>query len=205
MRLLALLLLTALATGARAQHDHAAPTLAADPLVLAETFAVDGLRVDAADPPPGSAVARASARWADGGYATVVYGRPFARGRVVFGGLVAWDTVWVAGAHRATELWTTVPLVVGDAPGVTLAPGGHSLFVTPRADGPWTVHVNRALGMHLADDYDDALDVAAVHVAPTALATPAEALTWAFAPDGRALTLRWAGTEVSLPVLRAVP
>lgn len=197
-----LALLLALAAPVAAQtHHHAAPDTGA----VAETFVVDGLRVDAAAPPPGSAVARAGLRWADGGYAAVVYGRPFARGRVVFGGLVAWGAVWAAGAHRQTELWTTVPLVVGDAPGVTLAPGGYGLFVTPRAGGPWTVHVNRALGMHLADDYDAALDVATVDVTPTALDAPAEALTWAFAPDGRALFLRWDRTEVSLPIRRAAP
>ena len=194
-----------IATGAvRAQHVHpptGIPTGAAEALAVSvsETFAVDGLRVDAAAPPPGSGVARASVRWSDGGYATVVYGRPYARGRTVFGGLVGWDAVWAAGAHRATELWTSVPLAVGDT---VLAPGGYSLFATPRPDR-WTLHVNRALGAHLADEYDAAQDAARVEVVPTATAAPTEALTYSFAGDGRALVLRWARTEVVLPFHRA--
>lgn len=206
MRALALALLAALAPAARAQHDHAAPTPGDSSRAVAEVFVVTGLRVDEAAPPPGSSVARAGLRWADGGYAAVVYGRPYRRGRVVFGGVVAWDTVWAAGAHRSTELWTTVPLVVGEGDAaVALAPGGYSLFVTPRASGPWTVHVNRALGMHLADEYDAALDAATVDVTTGALDAPVEALTYAFAPDGRALVLRWDRTEVALPIRRSAP
>ena len=199
MRLLVLLALTAQVAPAAAQaHHHAAPT---DTAGVAEVFTVDGLRVDAAAPPPGSAVARAAIRWADGGYATVVYGRPYARGRTVFGGVVEWGAVWAAGAHRATEMWTTVPLAVGDT---VLAPGGSSLLATPRADR-WTLHVNRALGAHLSDTYDPALDLVTVDVAPSALDAPVEALTYTFAPDGRALVLRWAHTEVALPLARVLP
>lgn len=194
-RLLALLAtLAALATTAHAQHDHHAP--AADSV---EVFLATGLRVDEAAPPPGSALARAGLRYGDGGYVSVVFGRPFMRGRQVFGGLVGYNALWVAGAHRATELWTTVPLTIG---GTRVAPGAYSLFVTPRPDR-WTLHLNRRLGMHLADEYDPAEDVVTVDVAPEALAAPVEALTWAFAPDGAALTLAWDRTRVALPLARA--
>lgn len=207
VRFLLLALLVA-APSASAQHAHpaAAAGTASAPALVAQL--VTGLRVDEAAPPPGSAVARTSLRWADGGYASVVYGRPYRRGRVLFGGVVGYGAVWVAGAHQATELWTTVPLVVGGAP---LAPGGYSLFVTPHARGAWTVHVNRALGMHLADDYDPALDVAVVNVRPEALDAPVEGLTWAFtegAPDGSAdgaapaLTFAWERTRLTVPLAR---
>ena len=151
------------------------------------------------DLPPGSAVGRAALRYADGGYVSVVYGRPFARGRVLWGGLVAMDQVWMAGAHRATELVTTVPLAVA---GTTLAPGAYSLFVTPRTDG-WTLHVNTALGMHLADEYDPALDVATLTAAPRTSGVTAEGLTWSFADDGSALRLAWGDTYASFPISRA--
>ena len=198
------LLVAALATlavsGARAQHDHAAPPSGRGPLAVAETFVGTGLRLDEADPPPGSAVGRAGLRFNDGGYVGVVYGRPYARGRVLWGGLVAWDAVWAAGAHRATEMLTTVPLEVG---GVRLAPGAYSLLVTPRADAPWTLHVNRRLGAHLADEYDPADDLATANATPAPLAAPVEGLTWAFADDGAALTLSWGDVAVAFPVARA--
>lgn len=190
--LLAVLLLAAAAAPAAAQHgDHAASA-------TADAFLVTGLRVDPDDPPPGSAVGRAGARLPGGGYVHVVYGKPYARGRQVFGGLVAWDAVWVTGAHQATELVTTVPLTVG---GAALEPGVYSLFTTPRPDR-WTLHVNRALGMHLADAYDPALDVLAVDAAPQTLDEPAPALLLAFEPaeDGVDLLIRWDRTEVRFPV-----
>lgn len=188
-------LLAGSAAPVRAQHHHgdgAPDTLAA------ETFLVEGLRVDATSLPPGSAVGRAGARLPGGGYLHVVYGKPYARAREVFGGLVAWDDVWVTGAHRATELLVTVPVVVG---GVPLAPGAYSLFTTPRP-GRWTLHLNRTLGMHLADEYNPAMDVLVVDAAPEALSDHVEAFTLDFVPtaEGVDLRLRWARTQVRFPI-----
>lgn len=184
---------------AAAQHTH--PGAPADAAARAPVAGLStGLRVDEAAPPPGSAIGRATLRWPDGGYATVVFGRPFLRGRQPFGGVVAYDSAWAAGAHVSTELWTTVPLAVG---GRTLAPGGYALFVTPRAAGAWTLHVNHTLGMHLADEYDPAHDVATADAVPTALAAPVQALTWAWADDATTLTLSWGTVEVRFPAARA--
>ena len=195
MRPVVLAALVALAAPAAAQHhgaSHGAPG-------VAEAFVVDGLRVDEAAPPPGSAVGRAGLRFADGGYVSVVYGKPYARGRQIYGGVVGYGGVWVAGAHRATELATTVPLVVG---GVRVEPGVYALFVTPRPHG-WTLHVNAAPGQHLADEYDAAADVATVAAVPDVLAEPAEALAWSFADDGAALRLAWGPLAALFPIARA--
>ncbi|MDX1420652.1 MAG: DUF2911 domain-containing protein [Rubricoccaceae bacterium] len=185
------LLLVLLAPAASAQHDHAVGD-------EAETFLVEGLRVDTADPPPGSAVGRAGARLPDGGYLHVVYGKPYRRGRHIFGGLVGFDQVWATGAHRATELVVTVPATVGGAP---VAPGVYSLFTTPRPDR-WTLHLNTALGMHLADEYDPALDVVTVDLTPETLAEPVDAFTIDFVPADRGadLRIRWDRTAVAVPI-----
>lgn len=195
-RLLAFAALATLAaSGPAAQHVHGD----APPSDSVETSLATGLRIDEAAPPPGSAIGRAGLRYGDGGYVSVVFGRPFVRGRQVFGGLVGYGEVWAAGAHRATELWTTVPLRLGDT---VVEPGAYSLFVTPRP-GRWTIHVNRRVGMHLADEYDPADDLVTVDVDPEALAAPVEGLTWAFADDGSALTLVWDRARVALPIARA--
>ena len=204
--LLAALALSLAAT-ASAQHDHATHPATDDPMAVSETFVVDGLRLDPADPPPGSGVGRAGLRFGDGGYVSVVHGRPYVRGRQVWGGLVALNAVWVAGAHRATEMVTTVPLEIG---GVRVEPGAYSLFVTPRHNA-WTLHVNRALGMHLADEYDADLDVTRVSVMTESLSErsadpsrlPVEGLTWRFADDGSALTLAWERLSAAFPISRA--
>lgn len=205
-RVFLFVLALALAATASAQHDHAAPPTSGDSTAVIETFVVEGLRVDPDDPPPGSAVGRAGMRFADGGYVSVVHGKPYARGRQVWGGLVGLNTVWVAGAHRATELVTTVPLRIGDA---RVEPGAYSLFVTPRHNA-WTLHVNRSLGGHLADDYDPDLDVATVSVMTETLDARAldpsrltvEALTWRFADDGSALILAWERLMGAFPIAR---
>ena len=185
----------ALAAGAARAQAHVHPAGPA----AATTFLVEGFRLDPAAPPAGSGVARAGARLPGGGYLHVVYGRPLARGRQVFGGLVGYGQVWATGAHYATEFTTTVPVTVG---GARLAPGTYSLFTTPRPDR-WTLHLNRVLGMHLADEYRPADDVLTVDVAPERLAAPVEALTLDFVPaaDGGAdLRVRWATTGVTVPV-----
>lgn len=191
-----LLPLLALLLGASAQaqsHQHEAPDVG-----TTTTFLVEGLRVDAAAPPPGSGVGRAGARLAGGGYLHVVYGKPYARGRQIFGGLVAWSEVWATGAHQATELTVTVPVTVG---GVALEPGVYSLFTTPRPDR-WTLHLNSVLGMHLADEYSAAHDVLTVEAEPTTLDAPVEGLTLDFVPSGTGadLRIRWDRTSVLFPI-----
>ncbi len=189
-----------LASTASAQHDHSAAEASGDdPHAVTEAFVVTGLRVDTEAPPPGSAVGRAGLRFADGGYVSVVHGKPYARGRAVWGGLVAFSEPWVAGAHRATELFTTVPLMVGST---RLEPGAYSLFVTPHHNA-WTLHVNSALGMHLADEYDADRDVARVDAVPLVGIAPVDGLTWSFREDGSALTLAWDRLSTDFAVSRA--
>lgn len=183
-----------------AQHAHGgtAPAAAGEGSV-AEAFVVTGLRVGET-PPPGSGVGRAGLRFADGGYVSVVHGQPFARGRAVFGGLVGYDAIWPLGAHRATELWTTVPLSLG---GYRVPPGGYTLLATP-GERRWTLHVNARLGPHLADEYQAFEDVALVVATPEAAPETQEALRLSFDTDGGlALRVSWADTTVAFPFRRA--
>ena len=182
----------ALASPALAQHGHGGDS------AEVETFVVEGLRVDAEKPPPGSAVGRAGARLSGGGYLHVVYGKPYTRGRQVFGGLVAFDNVWATGAHRATEFLTTVPITLG---GSALAPGVYSLFTTPGKE-EWTLHLNSALGMHLADEYDAELDVLTAVAKPTetAEATPGFVIEFGQGSEGIELVIRWDRTRVAFPI-----
>ncbi|MGZ3330873.1 MAG: DUF2911 domain-containing protein [Gemmatimonadaceae bacterium] len=72
---------------------------------------------------------------------SVVYGRPVARGRALFGALVPWDSVWHPGADSATRLTLSRDVLIEGKP---LRAGEYTLWLIPRASGPWTVIFSRA-------------------------------------------------------------
>jgi hypothetical protein len=72
---------------------------------------------------------------------TVTYGRPVARGRVLFGALVPWDSVWHPGADSATRITFSRDVVLE---GRRLPAGSYSLWLIPRQTAPWTLIFNRA-------------------------------------------------------------
>jgi hypothetical protein len=72
---------------------------------------------------------------------SVTYGRPVARGRVLFGQLVPWDSVWHPGADSATRIVFNHDVVLEDHP---VKAGEYSLWLLPHERGPWTVILSRA-------------------------------------------------------------
>ncbi len=70
------------------------------------------------------------------------YSRPSARGRVVFGELVPFDTLWRTGANEATVLHLS-----GDAEiaGIPVREGAVSLYTVPSLE-QWQVVVNSTTG-----------------------------------------------------------
>lgn len=71
----------------------------------------------------------------------IEYGRPVARGRALFGALVPWDSVWHPGADSATRISFDHPLRLE---GQDVKAGEYSVWLIPRASGPWTVILSRA-------------------------------------------------------------
>ena len=72
----------------------------------------------------------------------VFYNRPFKKGRVVFGNLVAYDKVWRTGANEATTFETNKDLKIQ---GKVLKAGKYSLWTIPRQD-KWTIIFNEEYG-----------------------------------------------------------
>ncbi len=70
----------------------------------------------------------------------LVYGRPVARGRALFGALVPWDSLWHPGADSATRITVNHDVMVGGQP---LAKGTYSMWLIPRATAPWTFILSR--------------------------------------------------------------
>jgi hypothetical protein len=142
--------------------------------------------------------ARATIAGAD---VSVDYGRPAARGRVVFGGIVPWGEVWRTGANEATQLVTSRPLEIG---GTHVPAGSYTLWTVPREDG-WTLIINRRTGQW-GTVYDAEHDLARIPMQVTQLAEPVERFTILIQPEGPggALRLRWADVQASVP-FRVVP
>ncbi|MEE2636506.1 MAG: DUF2911 domain-containing protein [Acidobacteriota bacterium] len=70
----------------------------------------------------------------------VVYDRPVARGRELFGGIVPFDDVWNPGANDATAVTVSRDVTVDGYP---LPAGSYSLWAIPGAQ-EWTVIFSRA-------------------------------------------------------------
>jgi hypothetical protein len=74
---------------------------------------------------------------------SVVYGRPVARGRVLFGdsALVKWNAVWHPGADSATRVTFSHDVKLE---GHDVKAGEYTIWLIPRADKPWTFILSRA-------------------------------------------------------------
>ncbi len=104
----------------------------------------------------------------------IAYHAPSARGRTIFGGLVAYDEIWVTGAHSATsiEFYNDVTLNEQKVP-----KGKYALFTIP-GETSWKIIINKNFEQHLADDYDASLDVIRIEVAPEELSELQEQLLY---------------------------
>jgi hypothetical protein len=69
------------------------------------------------------------------------YGRPFKRGRKIFGGVVPYDSVWRTGASNATRITLPYDIQFGQT---VIPKGRYSLYTIPRPGG-WTLIFNTDL------------------------------------------------------------
>ncbi|GAB3999657.1 hypothetical protein GCM10028807_50510 [Spirosoma daeguense] len=61
----------------------------------------------------------------------LTYGRPFKRGRVVFGGIVPYDSIWRTGANGPTRISLQHPIRIGTT---NIPPGQYSIYSIPQKD-----------------------------------------------------------------------
>jgi Protein of unknown function (DUF2911) len=90
------------------------------------------------------------------------YSSPGVRNRIVFGGLVAYDSIWQAGAHMATWMETDKDLSIA---GNRLKAGKYAFFVIP-SQNEWTLIFNKKWEQHGKDEYDEKDDVIRFKVIP---------------------------------------
>ena len=92
----------------------------------------------------------------------ISYHSPGVRKRIVWGGLVPFDEVWVTGAHDATSIIMPKDFIVG---GKTIAAGKYAFFTIP-GEKYWTLIINKNWKQHLASEYDEKEDIIRVKVKP---------------------------------------
>jgi hypothetical protein len=146
-------------------------------------------------------------------YLSVIYGRPYKRGRNnVFGAkdaLVPYGERWRTGANEATEITITRPVLVGGKP---LAAGTYSISTTPGPDS-WTVHFNSRLGLDGLGTFANnkftpvdlgPTDVLVVTAKPTQLPEDKEIDQFTIdlerTGSGADMVIRWIRTEVRVPI-----
>lgn len=126
---------------------------------------------------------------------TVTYGRPYKKGREIFGKLEPYGKVYRCGADEATTITFAKDGSFGGKP---VKAGTYALFVIPN-EKQWTIILNGVPKQWGAFSYEKNKDKDVLHVdVPVInLDTPIEQLT--IAAPGNNLTIAWDKTKVAIP------
>ena len=127
------------------------------------------------------------------------YSAPSMRGRQVFGGLVAYDEVWVTGAHKATNISFDKDVIIA---GVPIKAGKYGVFTIPGVE-KWTVIINKKWDMHLADDYQQTDDILRFETDVENLKENVEVLTFSVLnndDNSAIISIAWSNVKVAFEV-----
>jgi len=126
------------------------------------------------------------------------YSSPGVRNRMIFGGLLAYDEIWQAGAHMATWLETNKDLTID---GKVLPAGKYGFFVIP-TQGEWTVIFNTNWEQHGKDEYDIKDDVLRFKVNPVISDEITEHLVYKVLRKGEnkgEISMAWEKVSIQFP------
>lgn len=130
---------------------------------------------------------------------TIIYSRPSAKDREIFGNLVPYDTVWRTGANAPTKISFNSEVSFG---GKKVPAGEYVLFTIPGKD-KWTVILYGDTKVANAGLYDEKNDVGRITVNPMELKSPIESFTIGFdnlRDDSATLFLDWDKVRVPVPI-----
>ena len=128
----------------------------------------------------------------------IVYHSPGVRKRIIWGGLVPFDEVWVTGAHDATTLEIEKTFIAG---GKEIPAGKYAIFTIP-GKHEWTVIINKQWKQHLATEYDEKEDVVRLKVKP--IKVPHTERLQYFIEEGKngngKIAAAWEKIKVEIPI-----
>jgi len=127
------------------------------------------------------------------------YYSPAVRDRIVWGGLVPYDKVWVAGAHMATSIEFDKELMISN---ISIPAGKYALFAIP-GKTEWTVIINKNWKQHLADNYDPKEDLVRVNAKAEVQELNQERLRYTIESTGvnqGKINFEWEKIKISMPI-----
>jgi len=127
---------------------------------------------------------------------SVRYGRPYKKGRVIFGALVPYGKVYRCGADSATTITFEKDAHFGGQP---VRAGTYTLFAIPNEQN-WTIILNSQLGQWGAFDYDKYKDKDVLHVDVPVNKTDNVVEQFTISVPPSAMNIEWDQTRVSVPV-----
>ena len=129
----------------------------------------------------------------------IAYYSPAVRERIIWGGLVPFDKVWVTGAHSATNIEFNQTLIIGDKE----VPAGKYAFFTIPGKKDWIVIINKNWRQHLTDSYDPKEDMVRVQVSPKIETKNQERLRYVIESESATqgeIVVYWEKLKISLPI-----
>jgi hypothetical protein len=127
---------------------------------------------------------------------TISYGRPYKKGRPIFGTLVPYGQVWRTGADEATTLTTDGDLQIGT---LQVPKGSYGLFTVP-GEKEWTLVVNKVSDQWGAYKYEAAKDLGRTPMTASQAKAPAEQLTITVDAKAGQLRVAWDTTVATVPI-----
>jgi hypothetical protein len=130
------------------------------------------------------------------------YYSPAVRGRIIWGGLVPYNEVWVTGAHNATAINFERAMKIN---GQLVKAGTYAIFTIPTAD-EWTVILNERWNQHLTDEYKTEEDVLRFKVKPTVMSDTIQRLTYevkSLSPGKGEVAMKWETLRIAFPIEEA--
>ena len=130
---------------------------------------------------------------------TITYGRPYKKGREIYGGLVPFDAVWRTGADEATTIESDRDLMLGS---LHVPAGKYSVYTIPSVE-KWTLIVNNVADQW-GTQYDEAQDLGRAEMSVAEASEMTEQLTIAIETgegSNGTLSIVWDMTVATLPIV----
>ncbi len=128
----------------------------------------------------------------------VIYSRPQAKGRTIFGDLVKYGEVWRVGANESTEITFMKKVTIN---GKAVKPGRYTIYAVP-GESSWEIIFNKDLDGWGHYAYDASKNVATITVPTQKTSDTVEAMAIMFedADNGANMLIGWDDTMVSVPI-----